>query len=70
MDREVVRSSTLRSIGYDPATQTLEIEFHRRGTYQYLAVPEFIYKGLMLSSSKGTFFNTRIADRYDHREVR
>ena len=70
MNRDAVKSSTIRAIGYDPTTATLEIEFHRRGTYQYEGVPEFLYRGLMLADSKGEFFNSRIANRYRHREVR
>lgn len=65
-----VRSSTLRSVGYDHATGTLEIEFQRGGTYAYVGVPEFLYKGLMLAVSKGRFFNERIATRYQSRRVR
>ena len=70
MQREIVKSTTIRSIGYDAATATLEIEFHRRGTYRYEDVPEFLYRGLMLAKSKGEFFNSRIADRYRHSEIR
>ena len=70
MKRDPVKSATIRSIGYEAETETLEIEFHRRGTYQYIGVPEFLFRGLMLSDSKGTFFNTRIANRYLHREAR
>ena len=70
MERESVKSSTIRSVGYDALSHTLEIEFCDRGTYQYFEVPEFLYRGLMLTPSKGTFFNDRIANRYRHEEVR
>lgn len=70
MTREPVKSSSIRSVGYDQATQTLEVEFHRRGTFQYHGVPEFVFRALMLASSKGTYFNERIATRYEHSEVR
>lgn len=32
-------------------------------------VPEFLFQGLMLASSKGQFFRTRIVGRYPYREV-
>ena len=54
----------IRSVGYDPDTSSLEIEFHHGRIYRYLDVPEFLYRGLMLAQSKGSFFNTRIVDRY------
>jgi hypothetical protein len=70
MQRTPVRSQTIVALGYDDEEKILEIEFRRRGTYQYLNVPDFLYRGLMLAESKGSFFNTRIANRYEHREVK
>jgi hypothetical protein len=69
MDREPVASGTLRSVGYDAATQTLEAEFQDGGIFRYAAVPEFLYQGLMLAKSKGAFFNTRILGRYEFERV-
>ena len=40
MDRTPVQSSNIRSVGYDPASRTLEVEFHSSGLYQYSSVPE------------------------------
>ena len=40
MERQHVNSSNLESVGYDPTTQTLEIEFLNGGLYQYSGVPE------------------------------
>jgi hypothetical protein len=54
MDRTSVRSSNIRSVGYDPATRTLDVEFHNSGLYQYSGVPETIYQGLMRAASKGS----------------
>jgi hypothetical protein len=70
MNRQPVKSSSIRSIGYDAATQILEVEFHRRGTFQYIGVPEFVYRALMLAPSKGAFFNDRVSNRYKHIETR
>lgn len=67
--RELVRSSMIRSVGYDHPAQVLEVEFHHGRIYRYLGVPEFIYQGLMLSKSKGSFFNSRILDRYQSSEI-
>jgi hypothetical protein len=59
----------IRSVGYDCATQVLEIEFHHGRIYRYSGVPDFIYQGLMVSKSKGSFFNSRIVERYPSSEV-
>jgi KTSC domain len=63
--RQSVKSSMILSVGYDSATNVLEIEF-RRGprVYRYSGVPEFLYQGLMAAPSKGQFFTSRIADLY------
>jgi hypothetical protein len=59
MNRIPVSSSNLASVGYDPATQTLEIEFLHGAIYQYSGVPSSVYEGLMAADSHGTYF-----DRY------
>jgi KTSC domain len=33
MERQPVSSSNLKSVGYDPRSRTLEIEFHNGGVY-------------------------------------
>jgi hypothetical protein len=51
MERRSVNSSNLLSIGYDPQTSTLEVEFRTGSIYQYEGVPTDIFDGLMSSSS-------------------
>jgi hypothetical protein len=60
MDRDYVSSSNLRSVGYDPEDEILEIEFHSGSIYQYFNVPEYRYEGLMNASSKGSYFDAYI----------
>lgn len=69
MQRRPVSSSNLSSVGYDPATRTLEIEFRNGRIYQYLAVPSAVYAGLMASGSKGLFFADHIRGRYRFRQL-
>lgn len=63
MDREMVASSTVLSIGYEPSSNTLEVEF-KSGVYQYYNVPEPIYQQLMASDSKGKFMHAYIKPAY------
>ena len=70
MTRHPVSSTNLRSVGYDPGTLTLEVEFQDGGLYQYFAVPESIYIGLMRASSKGGYLHDYIKDQYQYRKVR
>jgi hypothetical protein len=64
MERNNVASSNISSIGYDPQTSTLEVEFLNGGTYQYYGVPENMYQQLMSAPSKGQFLNTYIKNQY------
>ena len=60
MNRTSVTSSNLRSVGYDPATQTLEVEFHSSGVYEDLNVPAYRHAGLLSAASKGEYFDAYI----------
>jgi len=70
MERRAVQSSDLRSVGYDPQGEVLEIEFHSGGVCQYLGVPEPIYAALIQAGSKGTYFHSHIKDRFRVRWAR
>ncbi len=65
-----VRSSNIRSVGHEPESRTLEVEFHSGGIYPYSGVPENVYQGLMRAASKGSYFHDHIKDRYPCRQVR
>ena len=64
MIRTPVISSNLVSVGYDPISKTLEIEFRYSRVYQYYNVPEDVFQGLMQASSKGRYFDAHIKDIY------
>jgi len=69
MHRKTVTSSNIASIGYDDSTQTLEIEFHSGGIYQYRNVPSAIYEGIMRAGSHGKYFHEYIKDRYGYSRI-
>src|SRR6266404_2380981 len=62
MERFSVNSNQLTSIGYNPATLTLEVEFRKGGVYQYVGISRETHEQLMAAESIGTFFNTMIRD--------
>jgi hypothetical protein len=70
VDRVLVRSSNIRSVGYEPESRTLEVEFHSGGVYQYSGVPETVHDGFIRAASKGSYFHDHIKDRYRYRQVR
>ena len=58
MDRTLVVSTTLISIGYDHIERVLELEYANGDIYQYFDVPREIYADFMLAESKGIYLNT------------
>lgn len=60
MERQPVQSSNLVSVGYEPDTSTLEVEFHSSGIYQYFGVPAETHQALMDAGSKGNYFNHNV----------
>ena len=69
MQRYSIASSNISSIGYDPQTSTLEVEFLNGTIYQYYGVPQNMYDQLMQQGSKGRFLNTYIKNAYGFSRV-
>jgi hypothetical protein len=69
MTRHHVDLSMAASVGYDPVTETLEIEFHSGEVWQYHDVPEFVYEE-MISGSIGKYFQAHIKGAYVESRVR
>jgi hypothetical protein len=57
MQRTPIPSTQLRSVGYDAATQTLEVEFTSGEISCSVGVPENTYRDLMSASSHGQYCN-------------
>jgi len=64
MHRLSVESSAIESVGYDPRTRTLEVEFASGSVYRYLGVPPREYETLRAAGSLGAYVNGRIKPRY------
>jgi hypothetical protein len=71
MERFPVESSNLASVGYDPESAVLEIEFKSGGIYEYSGVPQSVYDGLMNAASKGKYFYRYIKNSgYPYSKIR
>jgi hypothetical protein len=64
MQRQFVSSSNLASVGYNPATCVLEVEFLNGSIYQYWGVPLWVYSGLMAAASKGSYLYRKVKGFY------
>jgi hypothetical protein len=64
-----IESSAVRTMGYDPESSTLEVEFSSGDVYRYYSVAPADVEALILADSKGTFINQVIKPRYRFRQV-
>ncbi|MBU4257283.1 KTSC domain-containing protein [Patescibacteria group bacterium] len=69
MHRTQVASSNIRSIGYDPASSILEVEFTSGDVYQYFNVPKHLYQQFLHASSYGQFLNDYVKYNYRYQKV-
>lgn len=70
MNRIPVQSSNLKSVGHDPATNRMEVEFVNGRIGVHEAVPRILYDGLLFARSKGEFYSSRIAgNKFRYTEI-
>lgn len=69
MERTPVISSNVASVGYDDATQTLEVEFHGGAVYQYFDVPRAVFDGLLAADSPGGFMHEQVRGVFRYARV-
>ena len=62
-------STVIRRFVYDETEQNLWVEFTTGRKYVYSGVPEEVANTLRTAFAKGVYFNTRIRDKFPHREV-
>ena len=62
MEMIPVDSEYLSAVGYENGIML--IMFNNGGLFQYNNVPDFIHRGLMNASSKGTYFHEFIKLQY------
>jgi hypothetical protein len=55
MDRQPVKSTNVKSVGYDAEKNVLEVEFKSGGVYQYADVPPIMYSNLLAAPSIGAY---------------
>ncbi|MBW8727369.1 MAG: KTSC domain-containing protein [Inquilinus limosus] len=67
--RVPTESSAVSSVGYDPKTRSLDVEYAGGAVYRYYPVPDRVWRQLLLADSKGRFVNARIRDAYPFRRV-
>ncbi len=69
MNRIIIESSMIRSIGHDADNSTLEIEFNSGAIWQYFDFPESIWYEFEGADSQGKFFHREIKNQYSESQV-
>ncbi|MBV8874550.1 KTSC domain-containing protein [Phytobacter diazotrophicus] len=69
MRHHPVKSSRIASIGYDERTNTLEVRFHDKSTWQYHGVPERIFTVFLTVVSKGRYYDGVVKGKFPEKKV-
>jgi hypothetical protein len=69
VERVIVESSNIASVGYDADTSTLEVEFLNGAVYQYFEVSEDLYHDMLRASSPGSYLNQYVKHAYSYSQV-
>jgi len=67
--RVPVQSRAIASVGYDPATNVLELEFVDGDLYRYYAVPRRVHQELLAAESMGRYFQSQIREQYGYERI-
>jgi hypothetical protein len=62
-------SAVIRRFAYDEMEGNLWVEFTTGRRYVYSGVPHEVADAFRGAFAKGVYFNTRIRDRFPHREI-
>jgi len=66
MQWQVIQSTTLAAIAYEPNRQLLHLKFRDGAVYKYFQVPEPVFDALQRAPSKGEYFNGHIRGQFAH----
>lgn len=69
MDRTPVKSSNVSAVGYDPSTQTMEIEFKDGSVYHYHGVSSATHSDLISAKSIGKYVHANVKGQYKHSKI-
>lgn len=69
MNRAIIESTMIRSIGFDAGSSTLEIEFNSGAIWQYYDFPESIWYEFEGADSQGKFFHREIKNQYSESQI-
>ena len=66
---ENVKSSNVKSIGYDKDEETLQVRFNSEEIYHYFDVPEDVYETFKSAKSVGKWLVSNIKNKYKYSKI-
>jgi hypothetical protein len=73
MDRTGVVSSSINTVGWekdeDGVNGIMEVEFNSGVVYQYVDVPEWVYRQLLFAPSPGRFLHANVVNVYEGQQI-
>jgi hypothetical protein len=69
MDMQPVTSGCFAAVGYDPASQTMRLQFQSGAQHDYYGVAPEDHEALIGAPSLGRHFHQHIRPRFSHRFV-
>lgn len=66
----VMPSSVVAAMKYDSRASKLRVIYTSGSIYDYLKVPEEVYKAMRAAFSKGEFLNKHIKPNYEYQKVK
>jgi len=64
-----VNSTAIQKADYEYDSYKLTLTFKNGSSYDYTKVPNFVFEGLRVSTSKGRFINKHILSTYNYKRV-
>jgi hypothetical protein len=63
-------SAVIAAYDYNPQKEILTVRYYSGKVYEYLGVPEKVYKEMRATMVKGIWFNRNIKGKYPYKEMR
>jgi hypothetical protein len=70
MERKRINSSKIRAVGYDPKSQTLEVEFSDGRLLQYRGVSPEVHRQFMAAPSATSYFEDKIDESFPSSRIK
>jgi len=70
MERKRINSSKIRAVGYDPQSQTLEVEFSDGKVLAYRGVSPEVHRGFMAAPSPVAYWEDKIDEAFSAQRLR